>query len=118
MHSCSTSWVWHSVRNGAGRPPAARGFFDLPYTRGMNNPARYLAAAALLATLAACGNKGPLVRASAATSAATVPSPAASDPTGTAPVEGVSPPPAADPPAATPPASTPPATPPAGGGNG
>ncbi|MDQ2991006.1 MAG: lipoprotein [Pseudomonadota bacterium] len=58
----------------------------------MNLPARYFAAAALL-TLAACGNKGPLVKPSQipATQGAPVTpadtSPSSGDPTGTAPVE-------------------------------
>jgi len=76
----------------------------------MNTLARYLIAAALLATLAACGNKGPLVRSSdvrAKKHAHT----SAPDPTNTAPVEPTVPEPSPDP------AITPPATPP-GGGNG
>jgi predicted small lipoprotein YifL len=82
---------------------------------------RIAAAAALLACLAACGNKGPLVHPSQsqtqavpapATSTAT-PMPPASDPTDTLPPADSTPPPGADPAGAVPPAP-----PPAGGGNG
>jgi len=79
----------------------------------MTNLARYLTAAALLATLVACGNKGPLVRPSAVKPPVQILVPPAIDPTDTAPVEETAPPPTTGP--STP---TPPATPPAGGGNG
>jgi predicted small lipoprotein YifL len=91
------------------------------YTRRMDKTTlRYLIAAALLATLAACGNKGPLVKASqaAAIEAQAAPadaqSPPAGDPTEIAPPDEVPPPPATEP------ASPPPDVPPAddGGGNG
>jgi predicted small lipoprotein YifL len=90
------------------------------YTRGMNTSVRFLLAAALLATLVACGNKGPLVKASQATpaDAAAAPadaSPPSSDPTDVAPVEEATPPPATDPASATPP-DVPPVD--DGGGNG
>ena len=90
------------------------------YTRRMDKTMlRYLVAAALLATLAACGNKGPLVKASQAVpveaqaAPADARSPPAGDPTEVAPPEEVPPP-------ATEPVSTPPDVPPAddGGGNG
>jgi predicted small lipoprotein YifL len=77
----------------------------------MNNVARYLLAAALLALLAACGNKGPLVRPSAAATRAPVASPPATDPTNTTPVEETPPPPAVAPDPVTPPATP-------GGGHG
>jgi len=79
----------------------------------MTNLARYLTAAALLATLVACGNKGPLVRPSAVEPPVPMLVLPAIDPIDTAPIEETAPPPAADPATATPPA-----TPPAGGGNG
>jgi len=95
------------------------------YTRGMNDmPAktmfRCFIAAALLATLAACGNKGPLVKApravpvEAQATPADAQSPPAGDPTEVAPPDEVPAPPATDP------ASTPPDVPSAddGGGNG
>jgi len=94
------------------------------YTRGMNDmPAktmfRCFIAAALLATLAACGNKGPLVKASQAVpvdaeaAPADAQSPPAGDPTEVTPPDEVPPP-------VTEPISTPPDVPPAddGGGNG
>ena len=94
------------------------------YTRGMNDmPAktmfRCFIAAALLAMLAACGNKGPLVKASQAVpvdaeaAPADAQSPPAGDPTEVAPPDEVPPP-------VTEPISTPPDVPPAddGGGNG
>ena len=94
------------------------------YTRGMNDmPAktmfRCFIAAALLATLAACGNKGPLVKASQAApvdaeaAPANAQSPPAGDPTEVTPPDEVPPP-------VTEPISTPPDVPPAddGGGNG
>ena len=71
----------------------------------MNTLARYLLAAALLAMLAACGNKGPLVRPSAAATPAPVASPPANDPTETIPVEETQPPPAVAPALVTPPAT-------------
>jgi predicted small lipoprotein YifL len=77
----------------------------------MNNVARYLLATALLATLAACGNKGPLLRPSAAATPAPVASPPANDPTDTAPVEETPPPPAIAPAPVTPSATS-------GGGHG
>ena len=88
------------------------------YTRAMKT-FRYLIAAALLATLAACGNKGPLVKASqAAADAAVAPadtaSPPATEPTEVAPPEEVPAPPATDPASTTPP-DVPPAD---DGGNG
>ena len=79
----------------------------------MNTLARYLLAAALLATLAACGNKGPLVRPSAVKTHKPVAAPSTTEPTDSAPVEEAAPTPAADPAPVTPPA-----TPPAGGGHG
>ena len=91
------------------------------YTRGMNTSVRFLLAAVLLATLVACGNKGPLVKASQATPAdaaaapADASSPPSSDPTDVAPVEETTPPPATDPASATPP-DVPPVD--DGGGNG
>jgi predicted small lipoprotein YifL len=90
------------------------------YTRGMNTSVRFLLAAALLATLVACGNKGPLVKASqsAPADAAAAPadaSPPSSDPTDVAPAEETTPPPATDPASVTPP-DVPPAD--DGGGNG
>jgi predicted small lipoprotein YifL len=77
--------------------------------------ARHLIAAALLAALAACGNKGPLVKPSAAeapTSDAAAPAPAE-------PAETPSPEAAPVPPVDAP-ETTPPVTPPAddSGGNG
>jgi len=94
------------------------------YTRRMNDlPAktmfRSIIAAALLATLAACGNKGPLVKASQAVpvdaeaAPADAQSPPAGDPTEVTPPDEVPPP-------VTEPISTPPDVPPAddGGGNG
>jgi predicted small lipoprotein YifL len=94
------------------------------YTRGMNDmPAtpvfRCFIAAALLASLAACGNKGPLVKASQAAPAdaqaapADAQSPPAGDPTEVTPPDEVPPP-------VTEPVSTPSDVPPAddGGGNG
>jgi len=91
------------------------------YTRRMDKTMlRYLIAAVLLATLAACGNKGPLVKASRAVpveaqaTPADARSPPAGDPTEVAPPDEVPAPPATDP------ASTPPDVPSAddGGGNG
>ena len=91
------------------------------YTRGMNKTMlRYLIAAALLATLAACGNKGALVKASQAApvdaqaAPADAQSPPAADPTEVAPPDEIPPPPVTEP------TSTPPDVPPAddGGGNG
>lgn len=91
------------------------------YTRAMDKTMlRYLIAAALLATLAACGNKGPLVKASQAVPAdaqaapADAQSPPAGDPTEVAPPDEIPPPPVTEP------TSTPPDVPPAddGGGNG
>jgi predicted small lipoprotein YifL len=91
------------------------------YTRNMDKTLlRYLIAAALLATLAACGNKGPLVKASQAVPAdveaapADVQSPPAGDPTEVAPPDEVPPPPVTEP------ISMPPDVPSAddGGGNG
>lgn len=82
----------------------------------MTTAFRYLTAAALLATLAACGNKGPLVQASQALPVEVAPAPASppsTDPTDVAPPEQI-PAPSTAPPSASPPA-TPPAT---GGGNG
>ncbi|HVR80928.1 MAG TPA: lipoprotein [Luteimonas sp.] len=83
----------------------------------MTTPIRYLIAAALLATLAACGNKGPLVKASQvppADAAAAAPvdnaSPPPSDPTDATAPEEIAPPPVTDPASATPAAD--------GGGNG
>jgi predicted small lipoprotein YifL len=81
---------------------------------------RYLIAAALLATLAACGNKGPLVKASQAApvdaqaAPADAQSPPAGDPTEVTPPDEVPPPPVTEP------VSTPPDVPSAddGGGNG
>ena len=86
------------------------------YTRGMDKSFRLLIVAALLcAALAACGNKGPLVKpvpAGAEPAPATIESPPSSDPTDSeAPVE-IPPPPAADP------ATTPTPVPADGGGNG
>ncbi len=93
------------------------------YTHRMNNmPAktmfRYFIAAALLAMLAACGNKGPLVKASQAVpvdvqaAPADAQSPPAGDPIEAAPPDEVPPP-------VTEPVSTPPDVPSAddGGGN-
>ena len=90
------------------------------YTRAMDKTMlRYLIAAALLATLAACGNKGPLVKASAVpadaqAAPADAQSPPAGDPTEVAPPDEIPPPPVTEP------SSTPPDVPPAndGGGNG
>ena len=95
------------------------------YTRGMNQmPAktmfRCFIAVALLATLAACGNKGQLVKASQAepvdaeAAPADAQSPPAGDPTEVAPPDEIPPPPVTEP------ISTPPDVPPAddGGGNG
>ena len=77
----------------------------------MNNIARYLIAAALLATLAACGNKGPLVKASHAESGTPVAvPPATTAPTDATPSEATPPPPA-DPASVPPPAD-------GGGGHG
>jgi predicted small lipoprotein YifL len=85
------------------------------YTRPMIAITRLVTAAALLASLAACGNKGPLVHPSQpqaeavpapATSTAT-PMPPAIDPTDTLPPADSTPPPAADPGGAVPPASPP-----------
>jgi predicted small lipoprotein YifL len=73
---------------------------------------RIVTAAALLACLAACGNKGPLVHPSQPQAEA-VPAPAAppaADPTDVLPPADSTPPPGAD--------ATPSASPPAGGGNG
>ena len=89
------------------------------YTRGMDKTIlRHLMTAALLAALAACGNKGPLVKASRAgpADAQAVPADAQSPPAGD-PTEVPSP---DEVPPATAPASTPPDVPPAddGGGNG
>jgi predicted small lipoprotein YifL len=87
----------------------------------MNTPLRLLIAAALLSTIAACGNKGPLVHPSAPTDAS-IPAPASppsTDPTSTLPEQSPSPPADADPGAAVPPA--PPVPPPDddnSGGNG
>ena len=47
------------------------------YTPAMDNSARLMIAVALVATLAACGNKGPLVRPS---DAAAPPAPASVEP--------------------------------------
>jgi len=89
------------------------------YTRRMDKTMlRYLVSAALLATLAACGNKGPLVKApravpvEAQATPADAQSPPAGDPTEVAPPDEV-PPPVTQP-------VTPPEVPPAddGGGNG
>jgi predicted small lipoprotein YifL len=78
--------------------------------------ARLLLAAALLAMLAACGNKGPLVKPSQAQppapEAAPVPAP---DPTDSAPAQEIPQPPAADPASATP--TPPPADDDGGDGN-
>ena len=91
------------------------------YTRGMDKTMlRYLIATALLATLAACGNKGPLVKASQAApvdaqaAPADAQSPPAGDPTEVTPPDEVPPPPVTEP------VSTPPDVPSAddGGGNG
>ena len=91
------------------------------YTRRMDKTTlRYLIAAALLATLAACGNKGPLVKASQAApvdaqaAPADAQSPPAGDPTEVTPPDEVPPPPVTEP------ISTPPDVPSAddGGGNG
>ena len=84
-----------------------------------NTMFRCFIAAALLATLSACGNKGPLVKASQAVPAdasaapADAQSPPAGDPTEVAPPDEIPPP-------VTEPISTPPDVPPAddGGGNG
>ncbi len=73
----------------------------------MNTLARYLLAAALLATLAACGNKGPLVRPSAVKTHKPVAAPSTTDPTDTTPVEETPPPPAVAPAPVTPPATPP-----------
>jgi predicted small lipoprotein YifL len=78
--------------------------------------ARHLIAAALLAALAACGNKGPLVKPSAAEAPASeLAPPAPTDPTDAMPP--------AEPPVSpvdAPESTSPPVTPPAGdsGGNG
>ncbi len=88
------------------------------YTRPMTAITRIVTAAALLACLAACGNKGPLVHPSqpqaeavpAPATSTAVPMPPATD---TLPPADSTPPPSADPAGAVPPAS-----PPAGGGNG
>ena len=91
------------------------------YTRAMDKTMlRYLIAAALLATLAACGNKGPLVKASQAVpvdaeaAPADAQSPPAGEPTEVAPPDEIPPPPVTEP------VSTPSEAPPAddGGGNG
>ena len=80
--------------------------FSRSYTHSMNYVARYLIAAALLATLASCGNKGPLVRPSAIKATpAPMATPPASDPTDTTPVEETPPPPAVAPAPVTPPAT-------------
>jgi predicted small lipoprotein YifL len=77
--------------------------------------ARHLIAAALLAALAACGNKGPLVKPSAAEAPASEVPPPPAEPTDTPPPEA-SPVPPVDAPDTTPPADVPPAD--DSGGNG
>jgi predicted small lipoprotein YifL len=91
------------------------------YTRAMIAITRIATAAVLLACLAACGNKGPLVHPSqpqaegvpAPATSVAVPMPPATDPTDVLPPADSTPPPDAGPAGAVPPAS-----PPAGGGNG
>jgi predicted small lipoprotein YifL len=79
--------------------------------------ARHLIAAALLAALAACGNKGPLVKASAAEAPATdVPAPEAAEPADTSMPEAAPVPPVDAPEATPPPSDVPPAD--DSGGNG
>ncbi|MEO6264436.1 MAG: lipoprotein [Luteimonas sp.] len=92
------------------------------YTRNMDKPTRLLIAAALLAALVACGNKGPLVKPSQAQAAMPVEVPAEQSPPATGPTDAalpmeIPPPPAADPATATPP-EVPPADDSDGGGNG
>lgn len=79
--------------------------FSRSYTHSMNYVARYLIAAALLATLASCGNKGPLVRPSAVKAHKHSMAPPANDPTDTTPVEETPPPPAVAPAPVAPPAT-------------
>ncbi len=75
------------------------------YTRPMNDITRTLIAAVLLATLAACGNKGPLIKPSQIPATQTPEEPAPQDATPVAPVaapaapvsdETLSPPPSED----------------------
>lgn len=77
----------------------------------MKTATRYLTAIALLAALAACGNKGPLVKASPAPADAAT----SLDSTGVAPLEQAQAPPATEPVSAAP-ADVPPAG--DGGGHG
>jgi predicted small lipoprotein YifL len=86
--------------------------------RRMNTSSRFLFAAALLATLAACGNKGPLVRPSdevPPAPATTAPaSPPSTDPTSTLPPQDSTPADATPTGSSQPPSDPTPPSPPGG----